>query len=44
MMPDLSMTTFPVPHALTKDEIKGIVKDYADCAHNAIQAGAYQHA
>jgi len=44
MMPDLSMTTFPVPHALTKDEIKGIVKDYADCAHNAIQAGVYQHA
>ena len=39
-MPDGSMSTFPVPKPLTKEEIQGIVKDYADAAHNAIEAGA----
>ncbi len=33
------MTAYPVPRELTKEEIQGIVKDYADAAHNAVEAG-----
>ncbi|CAL5229665.1 g13030 [Coccomyxa viridis] len=39
MLPDTSMTAYPVPRELTKEEIQGIVKDYADAAHNAVEAG-----
>ena len=39
MLPDASMTAYPVPRELTKEEIQGIVKDYADAAHNAVEAG-----
>ena len=39
MLPDASMTNYPVPRELTKEEIQGIVKDYADAAHNAVEAG-----
>ena len=39
MLPDGSTTTYPVPKELTKEELQGIVKDYADAAHNAIEAG-----
>lgn len=32
-------SNYPVPHALTEEEIQRFVKDYADAARNAIQAG-----
>ena len=40
LMPDGSMSAYPVPKPLTKEEIQGIVKDYADATHNAVEAGA----
>lgn len=40
MLPDGSMTAYPAPRALTKAELQGIVRDYADAAENAIEAGA----
>jgi hypothetical protein len=39
MLPDGSMTAYPAPRALTKAELQAIVKDYADAAENAIEAG-----
>lgn len=39
-IPSGDMVEYPAPKALSKEEIRGIIQDYADGAHNAIEAGA----
>ena len=37
------MTAYPAPKPLSKEEIQGVVKDYAEAAHNAVEAGMKSH-
>ena len=37
MLADGSMTAYPVPRPLSKEEIQSIVQDYATAAHNATE-------
>jgi 2,4-dienoyl-CoA reductase-like NADH-dependent reductase (Old Yellow Enzyme family) len=39
MLPNFTSTDYPVPHAMTVEEIQEVIGDFAQAARNAIAAG-----